>query len=85
MKSGAKLAFDFNSLSNLGGLVVLVIACTALSACATVAPYERERLSKPDMTLGRNADAKAGEEHATAYREGSTGAMGTSGGGCGCN
>jgi hypothetical protein len=53
--------------------------------CATVAPYERERLARPDMELGRNANAKAGEEHATAYREGSGGAMGTSGGGCGCN
>jgi hypothetical protein len=44
-----------------------------LSACATVAPYERERL------------ARAGEEHATAYREGSSGGLGSSGGGCGCN
>ncbi len=55
------------------------------SACSTVAPYERERLSRPDMIIGRNAQAKAGEEHATAYREGSTGAVGASGGGCGCN
>lgn len=57
----------------------------AASACATVAPYERERLARPDMELGRNADARAGEEHATAYREGSSGGMGSSGGGCGCN
>jgi hypothetical protein len=56
-----------------------------LSACSTVAPYERERLAKPDMILGRNGDAKSGEEHATAYREGSSGAVGSSGGGCGCN
>ena len=56
-----------------------------LQACATVAPYERERLAKEDMLLTRNADAAAGEEHATAYREGSSGAMGASGGGCGCN
>jgi hypothetical protein len=55
------------------------------SGCATVAPYERERLARPDMELGRNAGVKSGEEHATAYREGSTGAMGASGGGCGCN
>jgi hypothetical protein len=54
-------------------------------ACATVAPYERERLARPDMDLGRNGDATAGEEHATAYREGSSGGMGSSGGGCGCN
>jgi hypothetical protein len=55
------------------------------AGCATVAPYERERLAKPDMDTSRNADAKAGEEHATAYREGSSGGMGSSGGGCGCN
>jgi Domain of unknown function (DUF4266) len=62
-----------------GGLLL------AASACATVAPYERERLARPDMELGRNGDAHAGEEHATAYREGSSGGMGSSGGGCGCN
>jgi hypothetical protein len=53
--------------------------------CATVAPYERERLSRRDMELERNADLSAGQEHATAYREGSSGAEGASGGGCGCN
>lgn len=62
-----------------------LLLCTLASACSTVAPYERERLSRPDMIMGRNAQAKAGEEHATAYREGSTGAVGASGGGCGCN
>jgi hypothetical protein len=67
-------------------LVFVLAALSALaSACSTVAPYERERLSRPDMIIGRNAQAKAGEEHATAYREGSTGAVGASGGGCGCN
>jgi len=56
-----------------------------LSGCATVAPYERERLAREDMLLGRNGNARAGQDHATAYREGSTGAEGTTGGGCGCN
>ena len=55
------------------------------SACATVAPYERERLSQADMLLERNADVLSGEQHATEYREGSSGAVGASGGGCGCN
>jgi hypothetical protein len=55
------------------------------SACATVAPYERERLSRADMLLERNPDVLAGEQHATEYREGSSGAVGASGGGCGCN
>jgi hypothetical protein len=66
-------------------IFLLAALCVAASACATVAPYERERLARPDMELGRNADAKAGEEHAVAYREGSSGGMGSSGGGCGCN
>ena len=68
------------------GLVLLAIVCAGCAlGCATVAPYERERLAKRDMQLERDADVSAGEEHATAYREGSTGATSASGGGCGCN
>ena len=66
-------------------IALLMLAALGVQGCAAVAPYERERLAKPDMELGRNPDAAAGEEHATNYREGSTGAMGASGGGCGCN
>ncbi len=62
-----------------------ICSLLTLSACSTVAPYERERLSRQDMILGRNGNARAGQDHATAYREGSTGAEGTTGGGCGCN
>jgi len=74
-------------MSRASSFIASMIAASLLSAagCATVAPYERERLAKPDMDMSRNADAKAGEEHATAYREGSSGGMGSSGGGCGCN
>jgi hypothetical protein len=67
------------------GSCALLIALCCTSACATVAPYERERLARADMDPGHNGDATAGEEHATAYREGSSGAIGSSGGGCGCN
>ncbi|MDH5671896.1 MAG: DUF4266 domain-containing protein [Myxococcales bacterium] len=63
----------------------VLLVLSAAPACATVAPYERERLAKADMQEGRNPDLRAGEEHATAYREGSSGATGSSGGGCGCN
>ncbi|HKU37573.1 MAG TPA: DUF4266 domain-containing protein, partial [Polyangiales bacterium] len=63
---------------NIGRLAIVCLSGCLLiaSACATVAPYERERLARPDMELGRNADARAGEEHATAYREGSSGGLG---------
>lgn len=64
----------------------LIVAILLTSAgCATVAPYERERLSRRDMQLERNTDLRAGEQHATDYREGSSGGEGASGGGCGCN
>jgi len=62
-----------------------LLAIGLCSACATVAPYERERLSRADMLIERNADLSSGEQHATEYREGSSGAVGASGGGCGCN
>jgi hypothetical protein len=61
------------------------VLCLALGGCATVAPYERERLASRDMELDRSPDLSAGKQHATAYREGSSGAEGASGGGCGCN
>src|ERR1700712_458954 len=57
-------------------LVSFVLLCS-FGGCATVAPYQRERLARPDMELGGNSDAKAGEEHATAYREGSSGGLGS--------
>jgi len=60
-------------------------AMAMLGGCATVAPYERERLAKRDMQFERDPDSSAGEGHATAYREGSSGGDGSSGGGCGCN
>jgi hypothetical protein len=56
-----------------------------LAGCARVAPYERETLARRDMTLSDNGDLAAGEEHAEAYREGSTGGGDAKGGGCGCN
>lgn len=63
----------------------VVIASGSITGCATVAPYERERLARPDMEIGADKDVNAGSEHATAYREGSSGGFGASGGGCGCN
>jgi hypothetical protein len=66
-------------------LLLLCSIIAACGACATVAPYQREVLARPDMQLERNGDAAAGEQHATAYRDGSSGAVGADGGGCGCN
>lgn len=66
------------------GLTIL-LSILASAGCATVAPYERGTLARTDMQLERNGDAAAGQQHADAYREGSVGGTGASGGGCGCN
>jgi hypothetical protein len=63
----------------------LTLLCTFTAACTRVAPYERETLARRDMELGHHADLHAGEEHAVAYREGSSGGGEAKGGGCGCN
>lgn len=66
--------------------VLAVLAFAALAGgCFRVAPYERATLARPDMSLGGDPDLTAGEDHARAYREGSTGGARMKAGGCGCN
>ncbi|MEZ4248880.1 MAG: DUF4266 domain-containing protein [Polyangiales bacterium] len=61
------------------------LALVGLSGCATVAPYERETLSRADMELDRDEALGRAESHATEVREGASGGLGAGGGGCGCN
>ena len=67
----------------------LLVLATALalgaSACATVRPAEKEFLAEPAMTFDSGGMARAHEEHVLQNREGSFGAGGARGGGCGCN
>ncbi len=66
-------------------LLVAVPLSASTTGCATVSPWEREELARPDMQFEGNRDRSAGEEHATEVREGSSGGLGGGGGGCGCN
>jgi len=77
-------------------LPVAALACAAaLSGCSSfslpklpepwVKPYERERLADPIMKGPSDALAARHREHVLVVREGSRGANGTQGGGCGCN
>ena len=50
-----------------------------------VKPYERERLADPIMRFSRSALPERHVEHVRDVREGSHGATGVQGGGCGCN
>jgi hypothetical protein len=73
------------TVSSRAWWLTFLLAPIAAGGCATVAPYERGTLARTDMQLERNSDAAAGQQHADAYREGSVGGTGASGGGCGCN
>ncbi len=72
-------------------IAVLAMAAT-LGGCSMlkmpepwVKPYERERLADPIMALSRDALSDKHLEHVRDVREGSRGATGVQGGGCGCN
>ena len=69
---------------NPRGLLVLAFATAGLG-CATVRPWEREILAKPVMQLDPHPTEVRLRESLLSYREGSTGALGSKGGGCGCD
>ncbi len=65
-------------------------ACRCCVGCSPipepwVKPYERERLADPIMQLQRQSLVAKHNEHVREVREGSRGANGVQGGGCGCN
>ncbi|MBI4815356.1 MAG: DUF4266 domain-containing protein [Deltaproteobacteria bacterium] len=62
--------------------------CFALSSsggCAVVRPWERSALADPCMAVVTDPEEAKLEQHLFAYREGSAGGYGDTGGGCGCN
>jgi Domain of unknown function (DUF4266) len=63
--------------------VLLSTACSSFQPW--VKPYERDRLADPIMAWDRDAISSAYLEHVRESREGSRGATGNAGGGCGCN
>jgi hypothetical protein len=70
-------------------LASLIGAMLWLTACGNiqpwVKPYERDRLADPIMMWDRDAISSAYLDHVREAREGSRGATGIAGGGCGCN
>jgi hypothetical protein len=63
--------------------IVLLSACKPIEPW--VKPYERERLADPIMALERDPVSGSYTDHVFELREGARGAMGSAGGGCGCN
>lgn len=75
--------------SSAARCVAVVLAMFALSACGNiepwVKPYERQALADPIMSFDLNPVSSAYIDHVYEAREGARGALGSSGGGCGCN
>lgn len=67
----------------------LLAAGTLLAACSSVEPwvkpYERDRLADPIMAFDRDPVSTSYLHHVYESREGARGAVGSAGGGCGCN
>jgi hypothetical protein len=70
-------------------LAALVLAgtggCAWIPTEPWVKPYERERLADPVMKASLNELPGRQQDHVYTVREGSRGATGVQGGGCGCN
>ncbi len=69
--------------------VLLVLIGLVMSGCSSlkpwVKPYERQNLADPIMAFSRAQVSDNYLHHVHQAREGSRGAEGSAGGGCGCN
>ena len=63
----------------------LCLVLLALSGCATVQPWERDVLARPEMSLDNAPLDAAIDDHIYFSKEASSGGRGFGGGGCGCN
>jgi hypothetical protein len=76
-------------MRTLRGLLVLTVLAFGATGCSSiepwVKPYDRENLADPIMALSRAPNSQAFLDHVFDSREGSRGATGAAGGGCGCN
>ena len=75
--------------------VVLLVAFAGVGGCSSISnigniepwvkPYERQNFADPIMSPNRDPVSTAYINHVYEAREGARGALGSHGGGCGCN
>jgi hypothetical protein len=83
-----RIKLESRSLRVLGRGLLAAVTLVALGACHMepwVKPYERDHLADPVMSLDRDPVSSVYSDHVHEVREGSRGATGAAGGGCGCN
>mgnify|MGYP001802859871 CR=1 FL=1 len=78
-----------NIFYRLSRSILCLVCVGGLVGCSKfepwVKPYERDRLADPIMFLDHDPVSTSYMHHVLESREGSRGAMGAVGGGCGCN
>ena len=77
--------FRLAALTALTGVAFVLAGCAYKPIEPWVKPYERERLAHPVMKAALNDLPGRQQDHVYTVREGSRGATGVQGGGCGCN
>lgn len=72
-----------------GRTIAALLCVLPLCACGNiepwVKPYEREALADPIMSFDAHPISSSYMHHVFEAREGARGALGSGGGGCGCN
>ncbi len=66
-------------------IAAVLVAGLAGGGCVRVRPHERQTLAHPALAQPPWPDVQAAHDHVYQVREGSEGAVGSGGGGCGCN
>ena len=66
-------------------LVALILVAVVAGGCATVEPYQRGYLARPDMAFEPTPGTGRALEKTFAAKEGASGSGSVGGGGCGCN
>ncbi len=66
---------------------ILFVITLLLSGCntATVKPWERGNLARPEMAFSNSGLIEAIDEHIYFSKEATSGGRSIAGGGCGCN
>ena len=86
---GGGLGRGHSSLAACAHAAALCAALLALSGCGNiepwVKPYERQALADPIMSFDPHPISTSYMHHVFEAREGARGALGSAGGGCGCN
>ena len=72
-------------LLNLIALSLALGLALVATGCSHVHPYEREYLSRPNMTAADERHEAQFQAHLRESREGASAGSSAAGGGCGCN